>query len=124
MKSSDKTTTIQDLKDLVITYREERGWGKHHSLKNLSVSIAIEAAELMEHFQWDNKPEDKQAIAEELADILIYCYFFADTAKIDISTVFKQKLDKSSKKYPPTIFNKNGDYNNYYKIKQKHRAKK
>ena len=125
MKSSDKTTTIQELKDLVIKYRDDRGWNKHHSHKNLAISIALEAAELMEHFQWDDdRKEDKQGMADELADILIYCYLFADKADIDISTAFKHKLDKAIEKYPVSIFSKDGNLEEYHKVKQSYRAKK
>ena len=83
---NDKTATIQKLKDLVEKFRKERNWGKHHSSKNLAVSIAIEAAELLEHFQWDDYKEENEAELEsELADIVIYCLYFAVSNNIDVS---------------------------------------
>ena len=94
---NDKTATIQKLKDLVEKFRKERNWGKHHSSKNLAVSIAIEAAELMEHFQWDDYKEENEAELEsELADIVIYCLYFAVSNKIDITKAVKKKVDKIS----------------------------
>ncbi len=124
---SDKNTTIQQLKDLVEKFRTDRSWGKHHSAKNLAVSIAIEAAELLEKFQWDDYrvKEDKKEIKRELADIVIYCLYFALSNKIDISKSVREKIDYISKKYPTQIFNKNkDDLKDYWKIKQGYRKKK
>lgn len=117
---SDNDTTLQSLKDLVEKFREERNWGKHHTSKNLAVSIAIEAAELLEHYQWDGlkKPGDEQEIAGELADIVIYCLNFAITNSIDISQAVKDKIDYNSRKYPATVFNESqDDAKDYWKIK-------
>lgn len=78
MSKSDNNTSLQELKDLVAKFRDERDWAKHHSPKNLAISIAIEAAELMEHFQWDDYTEtSRQEMVDELSDILIYCFNFA-----------------------------------------------
>lgn len=121
---SDKTSTIQELKDLVEKFRQERNWGKHHSPKNLAISIAIEAAELMEHYQWDNyQEEDKSGVESELADILIYCIYFAVSNGIDISETVRAKIDKISKKYPVTIFNDSqDDPKDYWRIKKGYRS--
>ena len=107
----DKDTTIQQLKDVVEKFRAERDWHKHHSAKNLAVSIAIETAELLEHFQWDDykDKEDKKEIARELADIFICCLFFAISSDIDISNAVEKKIEKLSKKYPAQIFNSDQD---------------
>lgn len=123
---NDETATIQKLKDLVEKFRKERNWGKHHSSKNLAVSIAIEAAELMEHFQWDDyKKENKAEIKSELADILIYCLYFAVSNKIDITKAIENKIDKISKKYPVKLFNhKKNDPKDYWRIKKNYRNKK
>jgi dCTP diphosphatase len=126
MKKGDVETTLQELKDLVVRFREERNWGKHHTPKNLAMSIAIEAAELMEHFQWDEYTKrNQEKIAEELADILIYCFYFADTCKIDIATAYRSKLAASSRKYPVELFNEKTDSPDaYHKIKQAYRQQK
>lgn len=127
MEKTDKATTIQDLKELVAKFRDERGWQQEHNPKNLSMSIAIEAAELMEHFQWDSyRQEDKQAIADELADILSYCFNLADTLNIDIATTFRSKLARAAKKYPVEQFNpeRTGSAEEYHQIKRQYRQGK
>jgi len=125
MKKTDKETSLQELKDLVVRFREERNWGKHHTPKNLAMSIAIEAAELMELFQWDEYTKrNQEKIADELADILIYCFNFADTCDIDIATAFRAKLAVNAKKYPTTLFNKKTDSpDEYHRIKQDYRQR-
>ena len=123
---NDRTATIQKLKDLVEKFRKERNWGKHHSSKNLAVSIAIEAAELLEHFQWDDYKEENEAELEsELADIVIYCLYFAVSNKIDVSKAVEKKIDKISKKYTVKVFNhKKDDPKDYWRIKKNYRNKK
>ena len=108
----DNTTTIADLKEIVRTFITARDWGKYHASKNLAMSIAIEAAELMEHFQWQengdgqlrlNDPERKAEIGEELADILIYCVAFALQADLDISEIVRGKVKKNENRFPPGV---------------------
>lgn len=126
MGKTDKDTTIQELKDLIEAFAKERNWKKHHTPKNLAISIAIEAAELMEHFQWDEyQKNDKEAIADELADILTYLCNFANVCGIDMATAYKNKLEKSAKKYPVELFNKAHDHeDHYFRIKENYRKKK
>ena len=115
MKRDDQTT-IQELKDLVAKFRDERDWAKHHSPKNLTMSIAIEAAELMEHFQWDEySKHELQDIKDELADVLAYCFNLADTLDIDIATAYRDKLERAAKKYPVELFNADHDDPDTYK---------
>lgn len=123
---NDKTATVQKLKDLAEKFRKERNWGRHHSSKNLAVSIAIEAAELMEHFQWDDyKEENRNELESELADIIIYCLYFAVSNKIDIANAVEKKIEKISKKYPASVFNdKKDDPKDYWRIKKNYRKKK
>jgi len=123
--TADHDTTLHELKQLVARFRDERDWAKHHSPKNLAVSIAIEAAELMELFQWDDYTKrDEQKVADELADIMIYCMNFADTMDIDVATVFKDKLARAAKKYPVELFNKDTDKaEDYDRAKQAYRGK-
>ena len=124
---NDKDTTIQQLKDLTEKFRAERNWGKHHSPKNLAISIAVEAAELLEHFQWDSYKDNKnnqKEIEKELADIIIYCLFFASSSNVDVAKAVEEKLRHSSQKYPVHIFNKKrDDSKDYYKIKKEYRRK-
>jgi NTP pyrophosphatase (non-canonical NTP hydrolase) len=123
---NDANTTIQELKDLVVQFSRERHWGKHHSGKNLSMTIAIEAAELMEHYQWERKGQpDKAEIAAELSDIIFNCLNFAATNDIDIATVFRRKHAHLVKKYPVELFNEHRDNEEDYKrIKKQYRSKK
>jgi len=102
--------TIIVLQKAVSDFRDARDWRQFHSPKNLSMSIAIEAAELMEHFQWlttseasslaEQNPEARQAIVEELADVLIYCFSLADILDCDIAEIMLDKLAKNNAKYP------------------------
>lgn len=109
---SDTTTTIADLKQLVQAFVDERDWRQFHTPKNLSMSIAIEAAELMEHFQWIASPEreeeiaqhDRAAIAEELSDVICYALSFASTMGIDIADALRDKMKKNAVKYPADAF--------------------
>ncbi|MDL2342410.1 MAG: nucleotide pyrophosphohydrolase [Patescibacteria group bacterium] len=103
----DDTTNLKTLKQLVIDFRQARDWEKHYTPKDTAISIALEAAELLEHYQWDTMmKEDKEEIASELADILIFCFHFATLYDFDISTIFQAKLVKAAKKYPVSVFNK------------------
>jgi len=101
----DRTTTIQELKDLVAAFVDERNWSQFHSPKNLSMSIAIEAAELMELFQWPDpgEPLDRQQkdrLKEELADVVIYCLSLANATGTDLSAAVRDKVSCNAVKYP------------------------
>ncbi len=123
---SDKIIKIQKLKDLVEKFKEERDWGRHHTPKNLAISISLEAAELMEHFQWgDWKEESREEVEKELADIVIYCLSFASSNGIDVSSAVMKKLEHNAKKYPVSLFNKNRNSSeDYYRIKKEYRKNK
>jgi NTP pyrophosphatase (non-canonical NTP hydrolase) len=106
----DSQTTVADLKGAVSKFVADRKWEKYHTSKNLAMSIAIEAAELMEQFQWRSdqagqesllNPEKKNEIGEEMADILIYCLAFANQADLDISELVMAKLEKNESRFPP-----------------------
>ena len=86
------------MKDL-IKFQSERDWKQFHTPENLAKSISIEAAELLEHFQW-NKDYDKQEVVDELADVLTYCLFMADALDVDVKEIILNKLEKTAKKYP------------------------
>jgi len=99
---------MQELFEILRKFRDSRGWKKYHTPKNLSVSIAIEAAELLELFQWTRSFEDEMKVLdeklgqveEEVADILIYTLFLCDVAGIDPVTAVKKKMEKNERKYP------------------------
>jgi len=105
----DEHTTVADLRTVVRQFVAEREWQPFHSPKNLSASIAIEAAELMEIFQWLT-PEESQETAhdpstlrhvrEELADVLIYCIALANALDVDLSESVRDKMAANATKYP------------------------
>lgn len=125
MKKTDQDTNLQELKELVIKFRKDRGWEKHFTPKNVATSIAIEAAELLEHFQWDLlMKDDKDEIAKELADVLIFAFHFATLYDLDISTEFKKKLKAAEEKYPTSIHKPGADDKTaYHQAKKKYRQK-
>src|SRR5690554_5393717 len=88
-----------DTLEKIIQFREDRDWKQFHTPPNLAKSITIEAAELLENFQW-TEDFDKQNILDELADVMIYCIFMIDTLGIDIDAAIKDKLRKNNEKYP------------------------
>ncbi|MGD2108187.1 MAG: nucleotide pyrophosphohydrolase [Phycisphaerae bacterium] len=110
---NDATTTVEELAKLMGEFVAEREWEPFHDAKNLSTSIAIEAAELMEHFQWlrtdellavKDDPKAMQEIREEVADIMAYLVSFAGTMGIDISSALEDKMKKNAVKYPVERF--------------------
>jgi NTP pyrophosphatase (non-canonical NTP hydrolase) len=108
MSYSDEQTTIQNLKCLVIKFCKERNWLEYHKPRNLSISICLEAAELLELFQWDDRNDEAslktdnmyQRLKDELADIVVYCLQMANTMNIDLSGSIAEKMEKNAVKYP------------------------
>jgi len=107
----DRQTTIATLRNRVSNFRDERNWLKDNTPKNLAISIIVEAAELLEHFQWKTDEQirktfkervEKNQVSDELADVLILCLGFSDVMGIDISEAIEAKLRKAGEKYPPT----------------------
>lgn len=84
----------------IVDFRNSRDWKKFHTGENLAKSISIEAAELLEEFQWSNKERNLDNLKKELADILIYCILFADAYNLDIEQVILEKLKENEIKYP------------------------
>ena len=83
----------------IIQFNEERDWDQFHSPENLAKSIAIEAGELLECFQW-GPDYDRQKVCEELADVMNYCLLMSDKLGVDAETIILQKLEQNRKKYP------------------------
>ena len=90
---------MEELMDEIIKFQKERDWKQFHTPENLAKSISIEAAELLEHFQW-GKEYDIGDVSEELADVLIYCFYMADSLDLDISEIILNKIEKNAIKYP------------------------
>lgn len=106
---TDNDTTIAQLRREIADFLRERDWEQFHDPKNLSMAIATEAAELMEHFRWAKNddarkmvrnPQALQEISEELADILAFTLSFANAADIDITAALQAKMAKNAQKYP------------------------
>ena len=100
---SDYSTFVIDLTRAVEQFRDDREWGKFHSPRNLASAISIEAAELLELFQWRDDTVDFDILngaAGELADIVIYCLAFASVTGIDISNAVRAKMEHNAIKYP------------------------
>ena len=106
---TDSITTIAELKQLMADFVARRDWGRFHAPKNLSMSLAIEAAEVMEHFQWitpeesrrvAEDPERLAAVGEELADVLCYALAMTNELGLDLSTTIRRKIAKNELKYP------------------------
>lgn len=120
---SDNETPIGYLRNKVQEFTDARDWAKYHSPKDVSISIAIETAELLEHFQWVSEDtmqdmlKDTMKIAElkeELADIMIYCFSFANTLNIDVAQAVIEKIKKNEMKYP--VERVKGTYRKYTEL--------
>ncbi len=90
---------MDDIKKELLMFQKERDWKKFHTPENLAKSISIEAAELLEHFQWQ-KEYDENEVADELADVLIYCLYMADAMDFDVKEIILNKMEKNALKYP------------------------
>jgi NTP pyrophosphatase (non-canonical NTP hydrolase) len=110
---SDATTTINELREIIRKFVDERDWRQFHAPKNLAMALAIEAAELMEHFQWlgvdDSRelagdPAKLAAIGEELADVIGYGLALANELNLDVSNAISNKMVKNAQKYPADEF--------------------
>lgn len=110
---NDDVTTIRDLRELMAKFVKEREWEPFHDPKNLSASIAIEAAELMEHFQWlrneqahlvRNDAVQMVQIRDEVADVLAYLLSFVNQLGIDLSSALEEKMRKNAVKYPADAY--------------------
>ena len=94
----------QETIDMVLKFRDDRNWHQFHNPKDLAISVSLEAAELLEIFQWSaddlvcEKKIDK--IREELADVLNYCILMADACGLDLDEIIQAKVKRNSEKYP------------------------
>lgn len=95
---------IEDIQREMVAFRDERNWKQFHNAKDLAISISLEAAELLEVFQWSGSDTGiegkKEKIEEELADVIIYCGLMADVVGIDIAEIVRKKLKRNGEKYP------------------------
>jgi dCTP diphosphatase len=106
---TDATVTVAALKARVLAFVRERDWEQFHNPKNLSMALAAETGELMEHFLWATPeqsaaiardPAKRQKIADELADVVIYALEFANITGLDLASAIDAKMAANAKKYP------------------------
>ncbi|TCP58272.1 NTP pyrophosphatase (non-canonical NTP hydrolase) [Tumebacillus sp. BK434] len=111
-KFSDQVTTVGELKKYVEDFVVARNWTRSHSPKNLAMSIAIEAAEIMEHFQWGDRedftpellgPEKIDEIRMEVADVMIYMLSFCRALGIDLAEAVQSKQEKNEVRFPVDV---------------------
>lgn len=81
-------------------FTSDRDWDQFHTPSNLAKSISIEAAELLECFQWSDNEYDLEHVLEELADVLVYCQDLADKLGVDVDEIVNKKMTKNELKYP------------------------
>lgn len=102
-------TTLADLTEELIAFRDARDWRRFHSLKNLIVSVGIESGELLELIQWLDEdavearasdPEFRARLAEECADVLLYLLLIAERSGLDLAESAKKKIEINAQKYP------------------------
>lgn len=106
---TDDVATLGELRRQMAQFVAERDWQQYHRPKNLAMSLAIEAGELMEHFQWlDHEqcdailsdPQTRRQVADEMADVLSFLLSLANATGIDLSQAFAEKLQANRRKYP------------------------
>lgn len=106
---ADETTTVAEIKSRVLAFARERDWEQFHAPKNLSMALAAEAGELMEHFLWAtsedsreamNDPKKREKIEEELSDVIIYALEFANMTGVDVAAAIERKMAANAAKYP------------------------
>lgn len=106
---TDTSTTLAEIKARILAFAKERDWEQFHAPKNLSMALAAEAGELMEHFLWAtgeasreavNDPAKRAKIEEELSDVIIYALEFANMTGIDVAAAIETKMAANAAKYP------------------------
>lgn len=112
---------IKEITEKIKKFRDKRDWIQFHDPKSMAASITIEAAELLEHFQWKSKKEieeyvktHKDHIAEEIADVGMYLFELADNLGLDLIEIMEKKLKKNIEKYP--VEKAKGKHTKYNKL--------
>ncbi|MCB9805648.1 nucleotide pyrophosphohydrolase [Candidatus Nomurabacteria bacterium] len=112
---------ISKLTKQITDFRDKRNWKQFHNPKDCAISLSLEAAEVLEHFQWKNEKEieeyikkQKTEISEELADVLYWILLMSNDLKIDIAKSLERKIKINSKKYP--VKKSKGKHTKYNKL--------
>ncbi len=121
--ASNDVMDFGEFKEFLKTFAKERDWEQFHTPKNLAMALSVEASELMEIFQWEtpegalqlkDDPAKKQAVSEEVADVLVYAIRLATVLDINLSEAIKDKMAKNAKKYPAeTVRGSSKKYDQY-----------
>ena len=105
----------KETRDRIRRFTSDRDWDQFHSPENLAKSISIEAAELLECFQWSSEDFDIEHVKEELADVLVYCYDLVDKLDLDDDEIINSKMEKNEVKYPIDVVKGSSKKYNEYK---------
>ncbi len=112
---------IRELTEKIKKFRDERDWMQFHNHKDVAISLVLEAAEVLEHFQWKSKVEIDEyiksgieEIEDELADVATYLFELADNLGVDLGKAIQKKLEKNEKKYP--VEKARGNHTKYNKL--------
>lgn len=116
-----KSYTLEELTQYTIAFRDARDWRKFHNPKDSAMALNLESSEVLEHFLWKNKTEmkthvkeQKEAIADELADVLYWVLLLSHDLKIDLGKAYYKKRAEDNKKYPAEkVKGKHKKYNEY-----------
>lgn len=122
---TDNQDSLKHLRTRINQFVHERDWAQFHTPKNLAMAMIVEAAELVEHFQWDTPSESqalsldkREAVGHELADTFVYLLRIAEVLDIDLIAVANQKIDLNALKYPiEKAKGSNAKYTEYMKTK-------
>ena len=99
------TDELYKIKQDIFAFRDARNWKQFHSPRSLAISLAVEAAELLEHFQWEENPpplaaSKQEKVSDEIADIAMYLLELSDLYGVDLIEAIRKKLEKNGRKYP------------------------
>jgi dCTP diphosphatase len=105
--SGERPTSLENLRDVLRRFASDRDWDQFHSPKNLAIALNVEAAELLEHFQWTPEggsaaftPDQHAKVREEIADVLLYLIRLADKLNVDLLAAASDKIQINAAKYP------------------------
>ena len=109
VQMNDKTTTVEEVKEKMREFVKKREWDEYHTPKDLSMAIATEASEIMEHFRFRNgeilqeylsDEDNRKELSHELADVFSFLVRLSDVMGIDLAKAFEEKLEKNSERFP------------------------
>ncbi len=126
MRRPARADTLIELRAALRVFAAARDWERYHSPKNLATALVVEAAELAEHFQWLTEEasarlnaRDRAAVAEELADVLIYLVRLADRLGVDLADASRRKMAKNRRKYPARLVRGSAKKYTAYRVRRK-----